>query len=632
MNPGAVVSAELYEEEPAPNVMGALPKSFIPASVAVDADYARIAALPRCDWQNTPDFRDMCVRVNQVLRVEPCRSCAQPERIWALCSAGGLPCELCGRWTLKPFQCAALRGAYDCRGAFIPGRAGAGKTLISLLAPTILRAQRPLLTVPASLLEKTFEEARKLSKHFAIHPAFLNDRDADRRVLTYEEISHKNGSVKLVQRGPDVWVFDEVHMLKGRTSARTRKIANAVRHFRPVVIALSASPSGRKFSEFWGPIKWALGECSPLPLNLQSYLAWSYALDEKVPEGAQLDPGPLCEITPCDMRRPEEIAAGTLLPRREQAQRAFGRRFVSCPGVFSTLDDVPPCGLQITVKLMPAPAPVRGAIGQLRELWETPDGHQFESALELWARERWMSRGGWYRWEPYAPDEWLLKRKTWHAALRAVIRDSRTLFSPAMVEDAVRAGATLRELRPLLDDWKRIEPTFDANSVWQWLPEGSHTIILDAAQWLRENPERGIVWVLHEAVGAAISRLAGVPYYQAGAQAADGSHIMHARSSCVASLRSCGQGQNLQWFNANYFAEYYPKGDVFEQNLARTHRDYQLADDVTAIIPVMTQGDARGLAQAIADARGIENKQQTPQKLCYATWLGFDLAQEQELL
>lgn len=632
MNPAlaVVVSPSLYEEEPAE-----ISKGFIPGAVTVDADYQRIAALPRTDWQEALDLQAMCVRMNQTLRVRSCPTCAEPATLWALCSArpDPLPCPSCGNWTLKPFQCAALRGIYEFKGAFVPGRAGAGKTLISLLGPTLLRAQRPVLTVPAALIDKTFEEGFRLAKHFAVHPAFLDDRDDHRRVLSYEEISHKNGSVKLVQRSPDVWVFDEVHKLKSRSSARTRKIANAVRHFRPAVIALSASPSGRKFSEYWGPIKWALGERCPLPLNLQSYLAWSCALDEKVPDGARLDPGPLCELTPGDLRSEAELAAGAILDRREQAQRAFGRRFISAPGVFSTRDDVPAVGLTITIRHLPAPAPIRAAVELLRAEWATPDGHEFESALELWARERWMSRGGWYRWEPYAPDEWLCARKAWHGAMREVVRNSQKYFSDSELREGVLGGARgLAELRPILDAWKEIEPSFEPNSVWQWLPEGSYVVIEDAVSWLRENPKHGIVWVLHDAVGAAIARLAGVPFYQAGARDGVGNHAMHAKSSAVMSLRSCGEGQNLQHFNANYFAEYYPKGDVFEQNIARTHRDGQKADDVTVVIPVMTQGDARGLSQAVADAKGIEAKQQTPQKLCYGTWLGFDLAREQELL
>lgn len=53
-------------------------------------------------------------------------------------------------------------------GLFGPIPVGEGKTLISLLAPYLLQAQRPVLLLPAMLVEKTHRERAELSKHWHI--------------------------------------------------------------------------------------------------------------------------------------------------------------------------------------------------------------------------------------------------------------------------------------------------------------------------------------------------------------------------------------------------------------------------------------------------------------------------------
>src|SRR5262245_46563659 len=74
------------------------------------------------------------------------------ERLTALLKTSG------GTMTLRPVQAIALYEAYRCHGAFLPIRVGGGKTLISLLLPHVLEASRPLLLLPAKLIEKTRRE------------------------------------------------------------------------------------------------------------------------------------------------------------------------------------------------------------------------------------------------------------------------------------------------------------------------------------------------------------------------------------------------------------------------------------------------------------------------------------------
>ena len=60
-----------------------------------------------------------------------------------------------GTMRLRPVQAQALYEMHDYGGLFGPIRVSGGKTLITLLAALVLEAQRPMLIVPAALIEKT---------------------------------------------------------------------------------------------------------------------------------------------------------------------------------------------------------------------------------------------------------------------------------------------------------------------------------------------------------------------------------------------------------------------------------------------------------------------------------------------
>lgn len=614
----------------APGSLDTSTPSWMPTEVVVDADYQRIAALPRMEWDQAPDLEQVVYTLTNLLRLPgpPCGFCSGR---WYSMDKTAPPCPECGRPTLKPVQAAALRALYDCRGVFGSMRVGSGKTLCTLLGPTLLGAHRPGLVIQADLREKTFHDIREASRWWRVHPAFQavaimtkSERKDQRTILSYEELQVKNGGVKLVQAAWDSMNLDEFQNIKDRSTARHKKIKRGWKHYRPITAVYSGSASTRGFGDFWAPLRWALGDQSPLPLELKSFLSWCYSLDEKVPDAARLHPGPLVDLTPGAKGRDDW----------ERAQDAFGRRFVSAPGVISTKDDVPPFGLQIEVVHVPAPAPVRAAVQLLRQNWETPDGNEFQHAFELWQRERWMSRGGWFAWDPQPPMEWRAARKSKNAFIREALRlYSRTMDSSAMVEDAIDAGKI--DDSGVLAWWREVKPMFDEDSSeWSWLPAGSYALIEDAIAWLKKHPRHGICWVIHEPIGNAVARAAGVPYYAEGALNAAGEHIMQATTSCVASIRSCGTGKNLQHeFYLNNFLELPTTGVGMEQTVGRTHRDKQAVSDTVHVrIPIMTTGDLRGLQQTIADAQRIQRTEQIPQKLCYGTWHGFDLARELELL
>ncbi len=88
-----------------------------------------------------------------------------------------------GTQTLREVQALALHDIGVHRGGFLPVGVGEGKTLISLLAPYVLDAKRPLLLLPASLIEKTERERKLLSRHWRIH--------RDIRLVSYEMLGRE---------------------------------------------------------------------------------------------------------------------------------------------------------------------------------------------------------------------------------------------------------------------------------------------------------------------------------------------------------------------------------------------------------------------------------------------------------
>ncbi len=117
---------------------------------------------------------------------------------------------------LRPIQAIALSEIHHCGGLLGPIKVGHGKTLISLLAPAVVGSVRPVLLLPAHLLQKTEIDMADLSKSWRI-PTNL-------RPISYQALGRESMATWLMQWRPDGIFADEVHRLKNPDAAVTKRV------------------------------------------------------------------------------------------------------------------------------------------------------------------------------------------------------------------------------------------------------------------------------------------------------------------------------------------------------------------------------------------------------------------------
>lgn len=550
-------------------------------AVGRSAEYERIAALPRRAY-SADDADALAALLTARLR--------QPD----------------GRKTLLPIQALALAEALRVGGLFGPIAAGAGKTLISLLLPIFLRSTRPLLVVPASLARKTVAERAAYAQAWQL-PDFV-------RVISYEKISVVSGKTLLEDYQPDAVIFDEAHRLKNAQAAVTRRVKRFLRDRPDVrVAAMSGTMTGRSLREYAHIAAWCLRH-SPVPVTWHDVEEWAAALDERVDGGRRRSPGVLLEL--CDDDERAIARAGESL---RAARLAYRRRLTDTPGVVATSESEIGTGLEITTRDLDAPAVCVDAIAALRQAWELPDGEVFADAPSLWRHARTLALGWYYRWTTPAPAAWLDARRAWAAFCRETIAHSRGAYD---TELEVALGCAEGRL-PTHEyvAWSAVRDTFKPITEPVWLSDWA---VERAIAWAATP---GLVWCEHTAFGRRCAEQSGMPYY--GAQALDartGRGIeSHRKGSAFVSRMSVSTGQNLQdrW-HRNLFVCPPPNNESTEQALARTHRQGQDADTVSAEIWITCKENVDAIDRIRAQAEYARDSMLGAQRVLLATWISHD--------
>src|SRR5689334_19024807 len=138
-------------------------------AVPLSDDITRVYNLPIRDWFETEEGRQraeaLAVWLTNQLRLPGtyCDRCGEARVHRATC--GYKPHER-PPLALRAVQAVILWEYYILRGIYAQVPVGGGKTLITWLAAYVLSALRPLLLLPASLIDDTFHKFAMYAKYW----------------------------------------------------------------------------------------------------------------------------------------------------------------------------------------------------------------------------------------------------------------------------------------------------------------------------------------------------------------------------------------------------------------------------------------------------------------------------------
>jgi|LauGreDrversion4_2_1035121.scaffolds.fasta_scaffold01364_5 hypothetical protein len=508
---------------------------------------------------------------------------------------------------LKPLQALALLHTKRAGGLLGLLGCGAGKTLLSAVLPTFLNSQRPLLLVPAALLEKTHIEFAEWAKYFIVKNI---------KVLSYERLSRASGLEELKLYAPDLVVCDEAHNLKDISSARTLRIgAYLEAHPECVAVFLSGTLLNKSVHNIAHLSAWALGAASPFPLDLRTVAEWDELIYGDSNSYAEFRYAPVQRFAP-----------------NGSAREALFARLSTCAGVVLTDKDIVESGLTLVRVRCEVPQELRAKInhcieqGVVDALADLPEIEEIMASEHLWAsRDEFLMRAlsqvfsgflYFWQWPNNIPDErWLDTRRTWSRTARKILEYNLPGFDTL--------GLVERGFDSLPSDVKQYaEPAYHA-----WFTSGEYrkqpppkrsvwvsTYLIDAVQsLLKKIAKPTLIWVNFKELGSQLSERLNIPYIEGGMEVP-----AYEGQSLILSIKSHGTGKNLQAWANNIVAAPLSDPAAWEQLIARTHRQGQLADEVTVYcfnhaLFGAALNRARFMSKAVGDCTGKQ------QRLNYAT-------------
>lgn len=552
--------------------------AFAKPPVHSSEDFRRVQAIP----ERGADFypRDLVQKLTAILRTPT------------------------GTQTLFDVQARALYDAAKGGKGFYPIKVGGGKTLISFLLPVVLHSKRPLLVIPAAMLEETERKWREAMKDWQVakHLVFKS----------YEWLSRVSGSTYLEFYKPDLLITDEAHKIKNPKAAVTRRFRRYMEgHQSTRYIPMSGTIMKSSVKDYAHLMGWALRETSLLPHSRTELDAWAGALDEGLNPAARRSAGVLLDLfrEPAASDPPPSTGGeyddldNTTEEEARRARRIYFARANATLGVVSadSKDDYTGSLLIESLEYKPNEA-TEANFKMLREQMCKPDGWALADAMQVWAEARRLILGLHYTWDPLPPEEWLQARKLWAKFVRDTLADPRSMNrgwdSELQVMTAVLHGE-LEDDFGLLDEWRRIKDTFTINPKPVWHDD---TALKVCEQWLSDH-DRGICWVEHRFFGAELAKRTGLSYFGPKGLDSNELFIQDASGPIIASIAANSTGRNLQHkWQDNLITAPAADSDRWEQLIARSHRPGQKADSVTVDVLVACREQQESLPRALRSA------------------------------
>lgn len=559
-----------------------------------------------------------------------------------------------GNLSLRPIQSQALSAIQKNMGGFFPIGTGHGKSLIALLAGTVLRSKCSIIFVPASTVGTMKKTLAEFSGHFRM-PENIH-------VLSYARLSRPEGTaiIDSLRHGiPScdvVIVCDEVHRIKRREASRTKRI---VRWFREnedaKFVGLSGTITSKSVVDFSHIVALALRAGSPLPLSQDELSLWAITLD--VPnwntdtakdrlqrQGVDFNQKsidvlyPLKEWAEKQGMVPIKVPINAPVPEKQWTslyqdgekstpsrdsqvdfmRKAFGRRMRTTPGVVATRETSVGMSLYIRRTSPLISHEIADALRTAIDYDGFPLGEAFDSDISKWRCLRQLSWGYYLEWDwgDKGPDtDWLILRAAWRKSLYQEIqrRSAQGYDSPFLVtrklQRDIEGGARLRNIHTAWLDWdtQRHKPTPPTVSTWidpDFLAGTLHKI--------SSQKKAQAIWCDSKEIQKEAKRL-GYIVYGAGATIPEHPH------TAVLSIAAHGIGKNLTQWSRAHVLTWPSDGQAVEQLLGRHHRPGQEDDEVYFSAYTHTPIFKKALKDSTTKAKYIESITGNKQKILLAT-------------
>jgi len=536
----------------------------------------------------SPKAKKLTKEVNRRLRKKGVKSC--------LCASMGRECIT----SLKAIQAWTFYEASKYGGVAAPIGVGCGKTGLDILMASVLleAGETCVLLVPSRLRKQLQREYVLWEQHWKV-PSMIIDNDFGPvkkgmpvvHVISYEKLMRPESTELLESIKPKLILVDECHKLKNQDTATVARFERYLFKHRPKVCLWSGTMVSNSIKDAAHLVAHALGDGSPIPILDTVVDDWARSLDPEGFANPRMGRG---------RERGYPSALKKLRQPGESIREAFGRHLIHTPGWVFTSKSAVDCTLIIDErKAPPIPKKLRETIAEVRETGVRPDGEQFIDQLQTAKCLRELASGFYYRWIfPHGePEElikkWFLRRKRWNKELRTKLQSRRVHMDS---EKLCKAAAERFEQKYKGDlpvwktehwaKWRDIEDKVKPESQAVWLDD---YLAKDAAKWAKKN--LGVVWYDHEAFGARVAELSGMPLHAGGPGAEAKILAEKGDRSIIASRNSHGTGRDgLQFiFNEQLVANPPSGGEAWEQTLGRLHREGQKADEVVTYVYRHTQ-------------------------------------------
>jgi len=488
------------------------------------------------------------------------------------------------------FEC--ISRSKNNRGAVLALPVGYGKTLVALLAGTVLKSQRVLLLVPASLKKQMFEDIQKWKHLYRVHPNIS--------VMSYQKLSRPESAFELKRLSPDLIVMDEAHWLASQVSVTTKRIfAYCKSAPKTKFIAMSGTLIQQSLNKYAHIVELALRGEAPVPTSYSIRQRWEALLNPH----AEHTHNDWCQI---------KWLVGKEVPlekQKEAAQLAFQRRFKNAPGVIVASDQSKVSASIIFSGWHPCTSSkINDALHHLRKTWQLPNGDFLADALEYARAQKQIALGFYYRWDwPNGPDaEWLEARRAWNATVRNVVALSRPgRDSPALVFRAAQRRECSPGVLRVFDRWNAVKDRPTPPTVTEVICDS----VLTSAVAEANKSKSCLLWYVSvEGVGSRLQAL-GMKVLRPGDPVPNGETV-------ALPIRSFGQGvDGLQYnYSDNLVLETPSSAKVWEQMCGRTHRVGSTAHEVTFKY-LNAPPYWRSFQKALVEAEALQNKTGQRQKL-----------------